>query len=176
MRTSCVLFVMYVLIDMCKSTPCQNGSERFLYVGASSSENGSERFFLPVNLRTVQNGSRTITDFEQDTQERFRTVPCFSPRKVGTVQNGSGCPVNSINYIVVFFQKPCRIRQYKAGRLNYEWIIQRCLGKNILKIEKAALLSNCSCHSLSCCCCGRLAPSPPGRHDKKHVKERKPPR
>ena len=144
---------MYVLTDMWKSTPCQNGSERFLYVGASSPENGSERFFLPVNLRTVQNGSRTITDLEQDEQERFRTVPCFPPKRVGTVQNGSGCPVNSIEYIKIlyrilcsfdFFQKPCRIRQYKTDRLkNNTW-------QKHMKIERAALLSNCSCHSLSC--------------------------
>ena len=76
--------------------PCRNGSERFICVGASSPENGSERFFLPLNLRTVQNCSRTITDFEQDTKERFRTAPRFFPQKVGTVQNGSGCPVNSV--------------------------------------------------------------------------------
>ena len=77
---SCIFFVMYVLMYMWKSKPCQNGSERFLYVGTSSPENGSERFFLPVNLRTVQNGSRIVTDVEQDKQERFRTVPCFSPK------------------------------------------------------------------------------------------------
>ena len=78
-------------MDMWKSTPWQNGSERFFCAGASSPENGSERFFVPVNLRTVQNGSerfrtvqngsRTITGFEQDRKERFRTVPCFLLQK-----------------------------------------------------------------------------------------------
>jgi len=132
----------------------QNGSERFLYVGASSPENG----FGAGWTGTVQNGSMFVPQKGWNGSERF----WMSWKQYRIFSN-----TLKLKCIVLTFFK--NHAAYSNVRQTAWRII---LGKNIWRLKGPRGWATVLVILFNVSSCGRLATSPPGRRDKKW----KPPR